>query len=71
MSEKEEERIIRAFSVSKELSKKLINPDTGEVLYFIDRDFGLKRGLQSVMDFRNPLTIDPNMVRIRIKLNRI
>lgn len=70
MSEESEVKKIHLLSVSKELSKKFINPDTDEVMYFIDRDHGLKRGLQSVMDFRNPLTIDPNFVRINVKLNR-
>ena len=70
MSEEIDKIKLRSVSVSKELSKKFINPDTNEVLYYIDRDWGFKRGLQSLMDFRNPLTMDPNMVRINIKLNR-
>ena len=61
---------IRRVSVSKELSKKFINTETNETLYYIDRDHGLKRGLQSIMDFRNPLSVDPNMVRVNVKLDR-
>lgn len=62
--------ILRVISVSKNLSKQFFNPDTGETLYYIDRDYGLKRGLQPYMDFRNPLSIDPNMVRINLSIRR-
>lgn len=70
MKEDPEEKIIGTPSIRKELSKQFLNPDTGETLYYIDKDHGLKRGLQSKMDFRNTLASNPNMCRITIKIKR-
>lgn len=70
LKEDPEEKIIGTPSVKKEMSKQFLNPDTGETLYYIDRDYGMKIGLISKMDFRNTLDGWPDMCRINIKINR-
>lgn len=57
--------------VSKDLGKKLTSPETGEVIYFIDKHHGIKRGLMSRMNFRTLHPTEPNMCQINLTLKLI
>lgn len=57
--------------IKKEYSKKMISDVDETVMYFIDRDYGLKRKLTSKMNYANVHPIDKNMVEITIEINRV
>lgn len=57
--------------VESKLSKKMIHPSTGEVIYFIDKTTGLDLGLIDKMNFKNIHPISTNMCEITIEIERI
>ena len=57
--------------VESKLSKKMIHPHTGEVVYYIDKNEGLRMGLISKMNFNNLHPIAKNMCEITIEIERI
>ena len=69
-NEDKEKKIIGTPKVPTEMSKCFTKKD-GKKIYYIDKDYGIKQGLMSKMDFRNPLTTNPDMCEITIKIDRI
>jgi len=57
--------------VKAHLGKKLHNINTGEVLYFIDKDHGIKRKLTPYMNFRTTLPNDPDFCQINLILKLV
>lgn len=57
--------------VPSNLSAKLVKEDESKTIYFIDKDFGLKEGLESKMNFKCIHPTRPNMCEILIKIDRI
>jgi hypothetical protein len=68
--EDKEKKIVGTPKVPKEMSKCFTKED-GTQLYYIDKDYGIKHGLMSKMDFRNPLVTNPDMCKITIKIERV
>ena len=50
---------------------KCFTKEDGTKLYYINKDYGLKHGLDSKMDFTKPLEVNPKMCRITIPIKRI
>jgi len=71
MKEQKEIKIKGTPKVDSKLSKKLIHPTTGEVVYFIDKTEGLDRGFIDKMNFKNIHPIAQNMCEITIEIERI
>ena len=68
----EKERVIKGIpKVSTSLSKKLIHPTTGDVMFFIDKNEGMRLGLISKMNFKTKCPIAPNMCEITIEIERV
>ena len=68
--EEPEHKIVGIPKVPKDKSKCFIKED-GTKIYFIDKDYGIKHGLSSKMNFRNLLSTSPNMCEITIKIERV
>lgn len=56
--------------VSKSFSKKMIKAD-GTVMYFIQKDHGVKRGFMGKMNFRTLHPIDKTFCEITIEIERV
>lgn len=69
-NEDKPKKIVGTPEVPKDVSK-CFTKDDGTKLYYIDKDYGLKHGLESKMDFTKTLTINPKMCQITIKIKRI
>ena len=68
----EKEKVIKGTpKVSTSLSKKLIHPTTGDVMFFVDKNEGIRLGLMSKMNFKTICPIAPNMCEITIKIERV
>jgi hypothetical protein len=68
----EKEKVIKGTpKVSMTLSKKLLHPSTGDEIFFIDKNEGLRLGLMSKMNFKTLCPIAPNMCEITIKIERV
>ena len=68
-NEDKEKEIVGTPRVSKKLSKKLTKKD-GTIIYFIQKDHGIKQGLMSKMNFRTLHPIDTKFCEITIELER-
>ena len=68
--EEKEKKIIGTPDVPISMSKKFSKED-GTVLYYVHKDWGIKRGLMSKMDFKNELVTDDSFCLITIDINRI
>lgn len=62
---------MKAIQVPIKLSAKLSKEDGSKVLYFIDKDFGIKEGLTNVMDFKVIHPSRPNLCEIKIPIERV
>ena len=57
--------------VPKKLSKQLSNQDGTEIVYFVDKNYGLSNGLATAMNFSILHPMSPNMCEIKCKIERI
>lgn len=57
--------------VLKSKSKKLVQPDTGEVLYYIEKNHGLQLGLSESMIFNRTYPLDSKYCEISLEINRV
>lgn len=71
MTEEEETKIVGTPKVSSKLSKKLLHPTTGNEMFFIDKNEGMRLGLINKMNFKNIHPIATNMCEITINIERI
>ena len=62
---------LEVIDVPKEKSKCMVNEKTGDKVYYIDKNYGLKKNLSSKMIFNSLHPISTNMCEIDITLNRI
>ena len=62
---------MKIISVPKKLSARLSKEDGSNVIYFIDKDYGIKEGLSSVMNFKVIHPSRPNLCEIKISLERV
>jgi len=53
------------------LSAKLSKEDGSKTVYFIDKDFGIKEGLEHRMNFKCIHPTRPNLCEILIKIDRV
>ncbi len=65
----EELKITGKEVVPKELSAKLTN-SKGEVIYYVDRNYGLGKGWISKMNFKNSHPLKPNLVELKFEIER-
>jgi len=68
--EEKEKEIVGVPKVSAEYSKKLTRDD-GTVMYFIEKDHGIKRGFMGKMNFRTIHPVLPDFCEITIEINRV
>ena len=71
MKEEKEKKIVGTPKVDSKLSKKLIHPSTGEIVYYVDKNEGMRLGLITKMNFKNIHPIAQNMCEITIEIERI
>lgn len=71
MKEEKEKVIKRTPRVSVNLSAKLVKEDGSKTIYFIDKDFGIKEGFMSKMDFKTIHPTRSNLCEITIPIERI
>lgn len=71
MKEEKEKVIKRTPRVPVNLSAKLVKEDGSKTIYFIDKDFGIKEGLMSKMNFKIIHPTRPNLCEITIPIERI
>lgn len=71
MEDDEDVKIVGTPKVSSKLSKKLLHPTTGNEMFFIDKNEGLRLGLINKMNFNNTHPIATNMCEITINIERI
>jgi hypothetical protein len=71
MKEQKELKIKGTPKVESKLSKKLIHPTTGETVYYIDKNEGMRLGLMSKMNFTNLHPLAQNMCEITIEIERV
>tara|TARA_B110000285_G_scaffold98077_1_gene111886 strand:- start:1473 stop:1715 length:243 start_codon:yes stop_codon:yes gene_type:complete len=57
--------------VPKKLSKQLSNQDGTEIVYFVDKNYGLSNGLATAMNFSILHPMSPNMCELKCKIERI
>jgi hypothetical protein len=57
--------------VPKKLSKQLSNQDGTEIVYFVDKNYGLSNGLTTAMNFSILHPISPNMCELKCEIERI
>ena len=69
-NEEKPKKIIGIPEVPIAKSKKM-QGGTGEIIYYIDKSYGIKNGLSSKMKFNNLLPINPKMCEITIEIDRI
>jgi len=69
-NEEQPKKIIGTPEVPIEQSKCFTKLD-GTKLYYIDKDYGIKQGLSSKMEFNKTLATNPKMCEITIKIKRI
>jgi hypothetical protein len=69
--EEREPEIIGVPKVPKDKSKTLINTETGEIIYFIDKNYGIKNKLMSKMNFKIIHPTHTNMCELTIPINRV
>ena len=70
-NEESEKKIKGTPKVPITLSAKLSKEDGSKTIYFIDKDFGIKEGLMSKMDFKVIHPTRPNLCEITIPIDRI
>ena len=68
-NEEKPKKIIGTPEVPKEMSKCL--QGSGKKLYYIDKSYGIKHGLQSKMEFNRLHPVDNKMCEITIEIKRI
>lgn len=68
-NEDKEKKIVGTQTVAKKLSKKLVSKD-GTIIYFIEKDHGVKRGFMSRMKFANEHPLDGDYCEIELTLDR-
>lgn len=71
MKEEKEKVIKRTPRVPVNLSAKLVKEDGSKTIYFINKDFGIKEGLMSKMNFKIIHPTRPNLCEITIPIERI
>lgn len=71
MKEEKEKVIKRTPRVPINLSVKLVKEDGSKTIYFINKDFGIKEGLMSKMNFKIIHPTRPNLCEITIPIERI
>lgn len=71
MKEEREKVIKRTPRVPVNLSAKLVKEDGSKTIHFIDKDFGIKEGLMSKMNFKIIHPTRPNLCEITIPIERI
>ena len=69
--EEEEVKIKGKPAVPFHLSKKVSSIEGTEVIYFIDKTWGLDNGLQTKMNFNSIFPTDENYCEITIPIDRI
>ena len=69
-NEEKEPKIVGTPRVPKSVSKSFLKKD-GSKLYYVDKDYGIKHGLISKMNFKNILATNPNMCEITIEIDRV
>ena len=68
----EKEKVIKGTpQVPFNLSAKLSKEDGSKTIYFVDKDFGIKEGLMSKMNFNIIHPTRPNLCEITIPIQRI
>ena len=68
----EKERVIKGVpQVPVSLSAKLSKEDGSKTVFFIDKDYGIKAGLISKMDFKIIHPSRPNLCEIKIPIERV
>jgi hypothetical protein len=70
-NEEGEKKIKGTPKVPSKLSAKLSKEDGSKTIYFIDKDFGIKEGLMSKMDFKVIHPTRANLCEITIPIERI
>ena len=69
-NEEKEEKIIGTPEVPKAKSK-VLKGGNGNLIYFIDKGYGIKNGLSAKMKFNTLLPTNPKMCEITIEIDRI
>ncbi len=69
--EEKDKPVIGIPQVPKKLSKQLSNQDGTEIVYFVDKNYGLSNGLATAMNFSILHPMSPNMCEIKCKIERI
>ena len=70
-AEEHEQEIRGVPKIPKDKSKSLINTNTGEIVYFVDKNYGIKNKLMSKMNFNLLHPVYTNMCEITIPINRV
>lgn len=72
MKNEEKEKVIKGTpQIPSNLSAKLSKMDGNQVIYFVDKDFGIKQGLSSKMKFNSTHPSRPNLCEIIIPIERV
>ena len=71
MKEEKERVIKKTPQVPTSLSAKLSREDGSKTIFFIDKDYGIKEGLMSKMNFNIVHPTRPNLCEITIPIERI
>lgn len=68
-NEDSEPKIIGTPKILKKFSKKMSKSD-GTIMYFVQKDYGVKNGLMSKMNFRTIHPVDTSFCEITIEIER-
>ena len=71
MKEEGEKKIKGTPKIPFNLSAKLSKEDGSKTVYFVDKDYGIKEGLMSKMNFKTIHPTRPNLCEITIPIERI
>lgn len=70
IQDEKEKAIVGIPKVDKKFSKKLCRAD-GTIMYFIEKDHGVKRGFMHVMNFRTEHPVKKTFCEITIEIERV
>lgn len=70
-NEQKEQRIVGTPKVPKEQSKQLQSIATGQLIYYIDRNYGIANGLKSKMKLADWYPSDDRFCEITIPIERV
>jgi hypothetical protein len=69
--EEKDKPVVGIPQVPKNVSKRLKNQSGTEIVYFVDKNYGISNGLKSEMNFSILHPMYPNMCEIKCEIERI